>query len=42
MQLDNIPEFEKREEHFWDWRANVQKGGEYLDESYYQIWCMAG
>jgi len=34
MQLDTIPGFEKREEHFWNWRVNVRKGGEYLDELY--------
>jgi len=34
MQLDTIPDFKKREEHFWDWRANARKGGEYLDQLY--------
>jgi len=36
MQLDTIPDFKKREEHFWDWRANARKGAEYLDELYHK------
>ncbi len=32
MQLDNIPGFTRTEAHFWNWRVNLQKGTDYLDE----------
>ena len=34
MQLDRIPGFTRGTEHYWNWRANLQKGIDYLDSLY--------